>query len=63
VLCSRCTTWKKGHPGVSISMKTQSKMIEAFKVLDLDASRRLQFEDKEANQHNFLTALINGKVQ
>ncbi|MEH7578718.1 hypothetical protein V7199_21730 [Priestia megaterium] len=44
-------------------MKTQSKMIEAFKVLDLDASRRLQFEDKEANQHNFLTALINGKVQ
>jgi P27 family predicted phage terminase small subunit len=53
---------KKEHPAVSISMKAQSKVLESFKVLGLDASMRLKIDKNEDGQPNeFLTALIGGK--
>lgn len=35
---------KKEHPAVAISMKAQSKVLEAFKLLGLDASQRFKEE-------------------
>lgn len=53
---------KKEHPAVSISMKAQSKVLESFKSLGLDASTRLKIDKNEDNQQSdFLTSLIGGK--
>lgn len=52
---------KKEHPAVSISMKAQSKVLEAFKTLGLDASMRLKIDSKEESQSEFLVSLIGEK--
>lgn len=49
------------HPSVSTLMKAQSKVLEIFKVLGLDASMRLKIENKEETQSDFLTSLIGEK--
>lgn len=54
---------KKEHPAVSISMKAQSKILEAFKTLGLDASMRFKIENKEEDNSDFLASLIGGKLQ
>lgn len=54
---------KKEHPAVSISMKAQSKVLEAFKVLGLDASMRLKIDKNEDGQQStFLASLIGRGV-
>ncbi|WP_412102033.1 P27 family phage terminase small subunit [Peribacillus frigoritolerans] len=35
---------KKEHPAVSISLKSQSKILESFRLLGLDASTRFKVE-------------------
>ncbi|MBK0009873.1 phage terminase small subunit P27 family [Bacillus sp. S35] len=53
---------KKEHPAVSISMKAQSKVLEAFKILGLDASMRLKIDKNEDGQHSdFLSSLVGHK--
>jgi P27 family predicted phage terminase small subunit len=53
---------KKEHPSVSTSMKAQSKVLEAFKSLGLDARTRLKIDKNEDNQSSdFLTSLVGGK--
>ncbi|UYV53457.1 phage terminase small subunit P27 family [Priestia megaterium] len=54
---------KKEHPAVSISMKAQSKILEAFKTLGLDASMRLKTDIKEEEHSDFLTSLIAGRLK
>ncbi|USL25097.1 phage terminase small subunit P27 family [Priestia megaterium] len=50
---------KKEHPAVSISMKAQSKVLEVFKVLGLDASMRLKIDrNEDGQQSSFLSSLI-----
>ena len=50
---------QKEHPAVSTSMKAQSKVLEAFKILGLDASMRLKIEKNEdGRQNSFLSSLI-----
>ncbi|MBK5458046.1 P27 family phage terminase small subunit [Peribacillus sp. TH27] len=38
---------KKEHPALGISMKAQAKVLEAFKLLGLDASSRLKEEQSK----------------
>ncbi|QDP39442.1 phage terminase small subunit P27 family [Radiobacillus deserti] len=49
---------KKEHPAVAISMKAQSKVLESFKILGLDASMRLKIDKNEDQQSDFIAALI-----
>lgn len=54
---------KKEHPAISISMKAQSKVLEAFKILGLDASMRLKIGKNEDEQESsFLASLLGPRV-
>lgn len=54
---------KKEHPAIGIYMKSQSKILESFKSLGLDASMRLKIDKNEDGHSDFLNLLIGSELQ